>query len=187
MSTSNVSIANRALTLLSANRILGFDEASEEARKMNAIFEDTRDALLSEHNWNFAIAERTLALLSDAPLLNEYVYAYQLPSDCLRVIRMVDDEEFKREGNKLYTNSNDPRIEYIKRETDPTKFSKGFVKAFASRLAADLCFGITQNATFATNMDAVATRDLKEAKWSDAQEGQGTNVIQGEFIIARQK
>lgn len=187
MSISNTSIANRALTLLSANRIVDFNEASEEARKVKAIYDDTRDALLSQHNWNFATAERDLALLSDAPLLDDWAYAYQLPSDCLRVIRMIDDEEFKVEGHKLYSDSDDPRIEYIKKETDPVKFSPGFVKALSSRLAADLCFGITQNATLSTNLDAIAERDLKEAKWSDAQEGKGVSVIQGDFIVARQK
>jgi hypothetical protein len=183
MSISNVSIANRALTLLSVDRVQSLtDESSEQARKVNAVFTDTRDALLEEHNWNFARKERTLSLLADGPLLDGYSYAYQLPSDCIRVIRMNNEELFAVYGKAIYTNSNDPRVEYISLVSDPTKFSKGFIKALASRLAADLAFGFTQNATLATNMDAVAQRDLREAKWSDAQEGQSINIIRGSMI-----
>ena len=185
MAISNIAIANRALTLLAVDRILAFDENSEQARKMNAIFETTRDALLSEHNWNFARKERLLSLLSDEPLLDDYAYAYQIPSDCLRVLRLQTYFTFAIYGNKVYTNSNDPRIEYIAQITDPTKFSAGFVKAFAARLAADLAYPITQNATLAKNAEEIAMRDLKEAKWSDGQEGKGTHVINGTFLDER--
>lgn len=187
MSVTNVSIANRALTLLSASRITALTQASEEARKVNAIFEDTRDALLSEHNWNFAVKERAVSLLSTAPILDDWSFCYQIPSDCIRVIRMSNDESFTIKGTAIYSNSDDARIEYVSRETDPTKFSRGFIKAFASRLAADLAFGITQNATLATNMDATAQRDLKEAKWSDAQEGNSVTIQEGTFFTARQR
>lgn len=182
MATSNTDIQNRALTLLSADRIQTDNNTSEQARKMNAIYDSTRDALLSEHNWNFALKERQLSLLSDAPILDAWDFIYQLPSDCLRVVNIEGDYEFAVYSNKLYTNTDDARITYVSRETDPNKFSSGFVKALASRLAADLAFGITQNATMASNMDAIAVRDLKEAKWSDGQEGKGIKVVRGSMV-----
>jgi hypothetical protein len=138
--------------------------------------------MLSEHNWNFAMKERQLSLLSDDPIKEDWDFEYQLPADCLRVTTIEGDYEFAIYSNKLYTNTDDARILYVSRETDPNRFSPGFVKALASRLAADLAFGITQNATFATNMDAVASRDLKEAKWSDAQEGKGIKIVRGSMV-----
>lgn len=183
MATSNVSIANRALTLLSADRINSLtSDTSEQARKISAIFDSTRDSLLEEHNWNFARKERTLSLLDETPTMDTYTKVYQLPADCIRVIRLEGEIAFDIYGNKLYTNSDDPRIEYIAKETDPTKFSAGFVRAFSSRLAAELAFGITQSATMAQQMDAVAVRDLKEAKWSDGQEGLGIKIIRGSMV-----
>lgn len=182
MSVSNVSIVNGAFTMLGVDRIQALNETSEQARKANAIFEDRRDALLEVHNWNFAIKERTLPLLSDEPILDAWTYVYQIPSDCIRVIQLNGDYPYAIYGTKLYTNSNDPRIKYVSRETDPTKFSKGFIKALQSDIAAVLAFGITQNATLATNMDAIAQRDLKEAKWSDAQSGEGIRIIRGNMF-----
>jgi hypothetical protein len=41
---------------------------------------------------------------------------------------------------------------------------------------------MTQNATLASNMDALAQRDLREAKWSDGQEGIGLRVIRGSMV-----
>ena len=182
MAISNISIANRALTILATDRIQDMPGTTEQGRKINAIFEDTRDAMLEEHNWNFAMKERELSLLSETPIMDAWSLIYQLPSDCLRVVKLEGDYPFAVYGNKLYTNSDDPRIKYVSREEDPTKFSSGFIKAFASRLAADLAFGITQNATLAANLDAVAIRDLKEAKWSDGKEGQGIEVIRGSMV-----
>lgn len=176
---SNITIINDAFTMLSVDRIQALNDTSEQARKANAIFDNERDSMLEEHNWNFARKERLLSLLSDAPLLDGYSFAYQIPSDCIRVLRMNADYQYAIYGNKLYTNSTDPRIEYISRETDPTKFSPGFRKALSSRVAAKLAFGFTQNATLAANMDAIAQRDMKEAKWSDSQSGQGIKVIRG--------
>jgi hypothetical protein len=182
MATSNVSIANRALTLLSADRIQALNDTSEQARKINAIFESTRDSMLAEHNWNFAMKERQLSLLDETPIMDAWTLVYQLPSDCLRVVTFEGDYEFAIYGNKLYTNSDDARIVYVSKVTDPNLFSAGFVKALASRLAADIAFGITQNATMTQNMDAMAQRDLKEAKCSDGGEGKGVRVIRGSMV-----
>lgn len=186
MAVDDVSIANRALTLLSADRIGSFTENSESARKVAAIYEDTRDALLEDHNWNFARTERTLSLLSDYPILDTYASAYQLPSDCIRVLRMQDDEPFDRFSDRLYTNSDSASIEYIARITDPTKFTPGFVRAFAAVLAADLCYGITQNATMTATAIKRAEDAVKLAKLNDGQEGTGAKIIKGDFITARQ-
>lgn len=187
MAVDNVSIANRALTLLSATRILSFTDNSENARKVSALFDDTRDALLDDHNWNFARTERELSLLSDYPILDTYAAAYQLPADCIRVIRLQDDYTFDVFSDRLYTNSDSAKIEYIARITDPTKFSPSFVRAFAVRLAADLCFGVTQNASFTASLIKLADDTLKMAKWADGQEGKGINITQGNFITERQR
>lgn len=188
MAVDSVSISNRALTLLGAARISDLSEDSENARKVSAIYDDTLNAMLSEHNWNFAREERQLSLLDadSYPVLDTYASAFQLPSNCLRVIRMQDDVSFAIFSDRLYTNSDEAKIEYIKEETDASKYSPGFVKALASRIAADLAFSITQNATLAKGMEARAERDLKEAKWSDSQEGEGTHIVDGSFITQRQ-
>lgn len=182
---SSVDIANIALTMLSASRITSLTDNSENARRINAIYDHERDALLAEHNWNFAREQAQLSLLSDTPTLGNWDYIYQLPSDCLRIIRMEYDYNFSRYGNKLYTNATEAKIDYIKRITDDGAFSSLFVKAFACRLALELSYGITESSTQTEAMSRRYKAALDEAKWSDAQEGIGTEIITGSFLDYR--
>ena len=87
MAYSNVEICNIALTALGANNIMDLTENTEEARKCNVLFENLRDEMLEAHLWNFAI-KRTgdLALSSTSPLW-EFNNKFQLPTDCLRVLK----------------------------------------------------------------------------------------------------
>jgi len=183
---TDVSICNLALTQLSTARITSLDENSENARKCKAIYEMVRDSLLADHNWNFARAEKELALIDETPVSEDWAYIFQLPVDCLRVMRMEEDEQFAIFGDRLYTNSDEAKIEYIKRETNPVKYSPMFVKALAARIASDLSYGITKSATLAQVAEQRAIMSLKEAKWTDAQEGINTLPITGNFIRSRQ-
>jgi hypothetical protein len=183
---TDVSICNLALTYLSTSRIASLDEGSENARKLLAIYDLTRDGLLSDHNWNFARTESTLATVDAECLTGDWLHIYQLPNDCLRVMRLVDDKYFAIFSDRLYSNTETATIEYIKQVTNPQLFSPMFVKCFAARLAADLSYGITQNATLAQAMESKANQLLKEAKWNDAQEGVNTFPLTGSMIEARQ-
>ncbi len=182
---SDVSIANTALTMLSTSRISDLTDNLENARKVNAIYDMSRNEILSEHNWNFARKQATLSLLSETPPVGNYSYVYQLPSDAIRVIRMKNDTNFAIYGKKLYTNSDTANIEYICEVTDSGQFSAHFAKALASKLAMELAYGITQSSTQTQLMSANYTRVLKEAKWADAQEGVGVPMQTGSFITSR--
>lgn len=187
MAVSEVSICNLALTMLSTARISSLSEDSENARKCNSIYDDTRDGLFAEHDWNFLRAERELASTTDDPELSDnWTEVYQIPADCLRVIRMEYDYPFAIFEDKLYCNVDSAKIEYIKKITDPEKFSSGFVNALAAKIAAILAYGITQNATLAQTMFDLAEKSLKIAKWNDAQEGIGNFIQSGSLIEARQ-
>jgi hypothetical protein len=187
MSYSNVSICNMALTMLSTSRITSLTQDDENARKCNAIYEMTRDFLLGEHNWNFTLKEAELALSETEPESEDWAYAFALPSDCLRIVRLDGDYDYKIFQQLVYTNTDEAVAQYIAKITDPSKFSIGFVNALATRLAALLAFGVTQNASLADLMSKMAERALKEAKWADAQEGAGNVAIDGSLITERQR
>jgi len=186
MAVSDVSICNLALTMLSTGRISSLTEDSENARRCNAIYESTRDALLAEHNWNFARAERTAsASTNEVVLLDNWTEVHQIPNDCLRIIRVENDYPFSVYEDKIFSNVETLRIEYIKKITDPQKFSFGFVEALAAKIAAILAYGITRNASFASGIVQYAEDRLKIAKWNDAQEGIGTFIQSGSLLDER--
>lgn len=149
MAASVVSICNQALTILGADRIIDIGEDSENARKCNAVFELLRDEVLSVHPWNFSLKRVSLVQITTAPSF-EFSFAYQLPSNCLRVVKTSlgignFQPEYSIEDGLLLTNSGSVLIKYISQVTDTTKFSPSFASALAERIAAELAYAINSN------------------------------------------
>lgn len=143
--TSEVSLCNRALQMIGAGRIQSLtDPASAAARACNSLYAEIRDEVMAVHEWQFAKARQTLAQLSDGPEFG-YDYAYQLPDECLRALRLHNElvlgkeVEFEIEGDQLLCDlESDVQLHYIKRITDPSKFSAMFKSSFCTRLSSDL-------------------------------------------------
>ena len=170
MASSEVQICNNALIKLGANTITSLSDDSKAARLCNNVYSIMRDDMLRGHPWNFAITRTTLAKLSTTPAF-KYSYEYQLPSDCLRVIGIKDtNAEYRIEGRKLLTDENSVSLIYIKRITDTSQFDANFANALAFKLASELAYAITNNATLASNLGQEAERLLRRAKMHDAQE-----------------
>lgn len=182
MAASPVEIANIALTMLSTNRITDFNQNSESARRVNAVYDTVRDFMFDSHNWNFARRQANLSLLDKTPVL-DWTYAFQVPPDCVRVLRMSNDAKYARYGDELYTDQDTAKIEYI--TNAETMFSPSFTLAFAAQLALILSYGITQSSTQTQITAATAEQLMKEAKWADAQDGQGIEPLHGSFIDER--
>ena len=79
---SQIKISNMALTGLGADRIINLADQSENARRINAVWDLLRDEVLRSHTWNFATERRSFGLLAAAP---EYYFtsAFQIPGDVL--------------------------------------------------------------------------------------------------------
>lgn len=159
---ASVDIANSALTKLGESRIMSLTDNVKAAREINAIFTIRRDALLRAYNWNFAMTRASLPALVDAPAWG-YSYAYQLPSDCLRMVQVndywiipgygdylagPDDEPFRIENGKIVTDFGSPlSVRYLKRITNSGEFDSTFIEVFAYDLAYECCESITQSNT----------------------------------------
>ena len=182
---TNVEIANIAMTLLGEDTIISLtSDLGEKERKVNAIYNTTRDSVLRDYPWNFATTQTTLGLLSTAPRY-DYDYAYQLPSDFIRMVGIEGNVEFKIVGDKLYTNSDNGNITYIKRETDPAKFDSLFVKAFAAKLAFELSYSLTNSNTLQGTMAAYYKELIIDAKRVDSQDETPDSLFNDELTDAR--
>lgn len=154
--TSDVLIANRALTKIGAARITSLDDTSKSATTISSMYETVRDAELRAHRWHFAKTRAQLAALATPPLF-DFAYAYQLPTDYISLMQVgglvvypkTDTRGlFSIEGGKLLTNMGAPlNIRYVRRITDPNLFDALFVESFACRLAWEACEALTQSAT----------------------------------------
>ena len=79
---SAIDIAARALTLIGANPISSFADASTEATIANNMYEDVARSSLCATRWRFATNQDQLNALT-APPTGRFDIAHQLPSNLL--------------------------------------------------------------------------------------------------------
>ena len=189
---STVDMCNSALKLLGASTISSLTEDTKNARLCNQRFEPIRDRVFRSHNWNCLIKRVQLAQDSTAPVV-EYSYAYTLPTDCLRVLKIHNGStdsiksalDYKIEGRKVVNDETTIYLVYIALVTDPNEFDSYLREAISHQLAADICYAITNNSTLANNYMTRADERLREARFIDATENALDTVEANEFTDAR--
>jgi hypothetical protein len=169
---SVVDICNGALNQLGATTILSLTEDSKNARLCNSRYTQIRDALFRTHPWNCLQKRIALAADTTAPAWG-FSYAYTLPADCLRLLRILDyDSNYKVEGRKILSNTSSMKILYVGRITDPNEYDELLRETLSASLGADIAFGVTSNNQTATNMYNLFQDKLKDARFVDSTEGQ---------------
>ena len=190
---STVEICNGALNQLGATTILSLTEDSKNARLCNSRYTQVRDSVFRSHPWNCLQKRVEIAADTTAPAWG-FSYAYTLPADCLRLLRILDyDSNYKVEGRKILSNTSSMKILYIGRITDPNEYDELLRETLSAALSADIAFAVTSNNTTATNMYNLFQDKLKDARFVDSTEGQNveqdlgmTDVIDaGTFINSR--
>ena len=169
---SVVDICNGALNQLGATTILSLTEDSKNARLCNSRFTQVRDSVFRSHPWNCLQKRQELAADSDSPAWG-FKFAYTLPADCLRLLRILDyDSNYKVEGRKILSNTSSMKILYIGRVTDPNEYDESLRETLSAALGADIAFAVTSNNQTATNMYNLFQDKLKDARFVDSTEGQ---------------
>ena len=106
-------------------------------------------------------------------------YKFQLPTDCLRVICMIDvenetygavDDDYKIEGAYLYCSYAEIGIRYIKQLTSPGDLDTSLGEAVILNLAAKTAFAITKDRSLETSMVQQYQMALVKAKSADGYE-----------------
>jgi len=176
---SVVDICNGALNQLGASTILTLTEDSKNARLCNARYTDVRDSVFRSHPWNCLQKRVELAKDSTAPAWG-FANQYTLPSDCLRLLRILDyDSNHKVEGRKILTDNSSMKILYVGRITDPNEYDELLRETLSAALAADIAFAVTSSNPLTQNMYRLFQDKLKEARFVDSTEGQNTTQEKG--------
>lgn len=184
---SVVQICNRALSRVGDKRIIALTDDSNPARACNDAWERIRDEVFREHPWNCLTERASLAKLATDPE-HGYDDQYQLPSDCIRVLEVIDHYKLPWvvEGRKILCDVGAPlQIRYIKRETDANQYDALLVSVLAARLAVDLVEELTQSNT---KMEAQRDRYqvlLDQAKAADGQEQSPMEFEEDDWLDAR--
>lgn len=174
---SQTSICNLALGHLGIPSIADIEQTeSTEARLCRSFYPLSRDSLLREHEWNFAIKRAVLSQLVTGPTYG-YDYAYQLPDDCLRVLAVNNTQpsdpsrRFAIEGETVVTNEETAQAAYLFRQEDTTRFDPIFIEALSYKLASMLAGPLTQDEAMKREMERNYALTVAKAKYIDGNEG----------------
>lgn len=196
--SSQVEIANYALTLVGEARIGSFDDDSEAARLLNVVWPIVRDAELRANAWNFATRRASLAALESVPAWG-YAKQFALPDDFLRLIE-VDGQyvaaptdsppayqiEHGESGSVLLADLGAPlRIRYGARVDDTARFDPLFAVALGCALAAAINERISQSNTKQQLIYAQYKEALFRAQQADAIELPPQTLPESAWILAR--
>lgn len=166
---SKIEITNIALIRLGANTINSFEEGSVEATNANAIWDTARTSLLRDHPWNFAIKDVEIPQSTVAPVV-QYSCKYQLPSDCLRLLEVYGDSNYKLKGREVHTNSRTCKIKYIYDVTDTTVWDSSFIDVMSAKLAFELAYPVTKSNSLMQQMGEIFSLKIQKARFVDSTE-----------------
>lgn len=187
MANSATEIINSALAKVGANRIIGLDDNNEQAKLMKQQYEVNKLALLGSHPWNFAIKFSALNEMSTSPIMG-FSAQFSLPRDCIRVLEadIDNDAAWKIVGRTIQCDYTETiNIMYLSSDIAEGIFSPMFAEALAAKMAADVCYSLTNNAALVEVLEKKADRTLREARSYDAQESQGDRFYADSWLKSR--
>ena len=149
--------------MLGASPLSSFSEGSTAATVADRLYDDIRSSLLTAYPWSFSLKKVQLAQSTSTPV-NEWSYAYALPSDRVAAPRAVfysggisvpTTTDFEIFGDKLYTDF--PAV-YIDYQHDPgeAQYPKHFVQLLKYWLAWHFAEPVTDVTSKAQYWQSVA-------------------------------
>lgn len=188
--SSDVEIANRALQLVGASRIVSLADDSVSARAVNNCYAVVRRRELRMHPWNFSIKRAALAADATDPAFGP-ANQYPLPSDflCLRARDPLDElntKDWKIEGRSILTDDSAPlNIRYTYDVADENQMDGAFREVLAHAVALAICEELTQSNTKKDGLRVDYDLLIREAKRTNAIENVPQEPVEDSWITAR--
>jgi len=182
--TSEVDICNLILDELKQGPINSIETPVTKTEYILARnYDQLRRESLYAHPWKFAITRIELTPNPSTEPLFGYTYAYDLPTDYLRLITVGDDyigdlrTEYEIENGQLLAVAGDVTfdgstklVRYMKDVTEVTKFSPGFIRYLVLRGAITLSNKFSVSPALKTDLKEDFERISTEAKAINGQE-----------------
>ena len=129
--------------------------------------------------WRFQIVRAALAE-TDNDWAEWWLYAYAPPAGAAQVLQIVDvggcRQEFRYEGNKLYTNTPEARIDYVSNDpgTLATIARARFRGALIALLASRICMSVTKSSKREKELITIAETAISRAQAANHNERDNT-------------
>jgi hypothetical protein len=158
---------------------------------MNTIYEDIVQDCLGQNNWNFALGQKTLSRLTDAPV-DRWDAAYSLPTNppVMQVQTVTIDDQPQRYDiyeNKIFINAEVDDVVVLNYVFRPETrfFPPTFTLWLIYRLTSVLALSVTRKGDVADSYTRLAEQQFRRAKARDAQQVTTQSVRLSRFHRAR--
>ena len=202
MASSSTEIANLALGHCGVGKeIANLDtENSAEAKACRRFYDIAMESLQEDFPYAFLSKEVALGLVTEDPS-EEYKYSYQVPSDSVRLGRILsgnrnDDEQTKvrykivrgTSGREIWTDQIDACMEYQVLETDTGRFGASWTLMISYKLAELISPSVTGGDPFGLGNKAKANYEEYEqkAQSNSLHDGQEELIPDSEMIRMRE-
>lgn len=177
---TKLEIVNLALALLAEDRVSDLDADPPESPQADLAARAWDSALrtcLEAKAWTFATRWETLDTVeeSDAP---DMPWRVAIPTTTVRVLEVDDGTgdcsvTWRREDGYVLLPAQvaEVKLQVVFMQEDTSKFSPGFERALAARLAADLAGPLTEKPDLVLAMEQKYLRELASAGARDGKQG----------------
>lgn len=176
-------IYNSALNKLGQAPLTSLAATTKTANLLNAQYPLVKKRFLRGHIWNFSLKRDEFTENATAPN-HEYSKAFDIPEDCIRVLRVYEGDTWQREGSTIVADYSEINALYI-HDPGEDKYDASFIEALAYQLAYDMCYAITQSSTMVERLKIEARDSYRDARFIDAQESGQQRVEADGWINAR--
>ena len=173
MAVTNVTVANKAIVMIGANRISSFSDGSTESTVANDLYYDILDGDLTACRWRFATKQAQLSANATAPT-GIWGQSHYLPNDNLYIQRITVSgntiTEYDIFNNELYSDlqSTDTVIaDYTYRPAEE-EMPKYFLLALEYHLASVFAHAIARNVEMANLYEQKYQIQYRRAKNLDS-------------------
>lgn len=184
-------IANLALSWMGQQLINDLNDNQTEAKVLKANFDLSRDVVLEDHAWTFALDRQVLSPVVPGPAFGTQ-QRFLIPSDVIRVHRVfrptnasqtrdLQNARWVREGQYILAAELEIWAYFIMRISNTDRFSPGFVHSLAARLAADTAMTLTENNRLQEKMEVLYDAKLSAAAYADGSQGR-TEVLKSDQL-----
>jgi hypothetical protein len=166
---TDIDMCSNALLLIGEEAISSFTQAGHGATVAANLYSDTYKSLLAEHPWTFALKEVFLSRLTQTPDDETgYQYAFQIPTDSIRIWSLMPNHNYAIVGTLIYSNQSEILCRYIY-EIAESLLPAHMVKAIEYKLASEFSVAITEDFNKASYYEQKYMMAISKAKSIDSQ------------------
>jgi hypothetical protein len=181
--SSKISLISKALILIGETPLDSLSDNRYGAQVGSNLFEILYENELQSNRWRFAMRKNSLSRLVDTPL-NEWAYAYQLPSDMLLPIGVYPRAPYEIYADHLYTDEISVEMDYMFKPA-VSEIPAYFAALLVYSLARDMVKPITESDNAVQIFEAKYRRQRGIALFADAQGRPSQMIFDSPFTDAR--